>query len=163
MKLIKLLIGAICLVALCGSGTMLIVLLLGFFDGHIITRSVVSLAIVVSIFLVSSILLYYFSNEKASDQFSETERKFKSRKLIFQLLIIALITLFIIAMPFLVSATTHARLLAAIILSLFFWIYILLARRLWRCPKCEKQLPFMSQHKDRHSIKCCPSCSARLQ
>ena len=163
MKLIKLLIGAILFIALCGSGMMLIVLLLGFFDGYINTRSLVSLPIAVSIFLGSSISLYYLSRTEATDQLSETAKKFKSRKLTFQLLIIALITLFIISVPFLADSTTHVRLLAAVILALFFGLYILLARKLWRCPECEEQLPFMNQHKDRHSIKCCPRCSTQLQ
>jgi len=163
MKLIKLLFGAIFFITLCGSGMMLIVLLLGFFDGHINTRSLVSLPIAVSIFLGSSFSLYYLSRTEEINQLSETAKKFKSRKLTFQLLIISLITLFIIAMPFLANSTTHVRLLAAVILVLFFWLYRLLARKLWRCPECEELLPFMNQHTDRHSIKCCPSCSTQLQ
>jgi hypothetical protein len=163
MKFIKLLLGAIFFIALCGSGMMLTVLFLGFLEGHINTRSLVSLIISTSAFVTSSIFLYYLSRTKTTDQTSEISKKFKSRKLKFQLLVIALITVFIIAIPFVAGSTNYVRLVVAVISALFFGLYILLARKLWRCPACENQLPFMSQRNDRQSIKNCPSCTAQLQ
>jgi uncharacterized membrane protein len=163
MKLIKLLLGTIFFITLCGSGMMLTVLLLGFLEGHNNARALASLLISIGVFFTSSVFLYYLSREKTTDLTSETSKKFKFRKLKFQLLVIALITVFIIAIPFIADSTNYVRLAAALISTLFFGLYIMLARKLWRCPACESQLPFMSQRNDRQSIKICPSCATQLQ
>ncbi|WP_139271169.1 hypothetical protein [Atopomonas hussainii] len=163
MKLIRLLLGSIFFIVLCGSGMMLLVLFLGFSEGHLNARSLVLLLISVSVFFASSISLYYLSRETPEVEPSETSKKFKSRKLKLQLLVIALITVFILAIPFIAGTTNYVRAAGAIIAAIFFGLYIQLAKRLWRCPACEAQLPFMNEYKDRQSIKSCPSCNAQLQ
>jgi glucose uptake protein GlcU len=119
MKLIKLLLGAMFFIALCGSGMMLTVLFLGFSDGHINTRPLGSLFICAGVFFTSSILLYYLSRTTPESPPSEISKKFKSRKLKLQLLAISLIIIFIVAIPFISSATNHTRLAASIISGLF--------------------------------------------
>lgn len=163
MKLIKLLLGTIFFIALCGSGMMLLILFLGFSEGYVNTRSLVSLLISAGAFFASSISLYYLSRETPKTEPGETSKKFKTRKLKLQLLVIALITAFAVAIPFIAGTTHYVRIESAIISAIFFGLYIQLAKRLWRCPACESQLPFMSKLKDRQSIKSCPSCNAQLQ
>lgn len=163
MKIIKLLCGAILFIVLCGSGMMLLILFLGFSEGHVNTRSLVSLLIAVSAFLASFVSLYYLSRETPTIEPSEVSRKFKVRKLKLQLLVIALITALIVAVPFTAGIAHYIRLEAAIIFVLFFGFYILLAKKLWSCPACENQLPFMSKYTYRQSIKACPNCHTQLQ
>ena len=163
MNIIKLLLGAVFFITLCGSGIMLLVLFLGFSEGHMNTRALLSFLIAIIAFLSSSIFLYYLSRKTPETEPSEISKKFKIRKLKLQLLVIALITAFIVAIPFVAGITHNARIEGAITSLIFFGLYMLLAKRLWRCPGCETQLPFMSKLNDRQSIKSCPSCKIQLQ
>lgn len=163
MNIIKLLLGAVCFIVLCGSGIMLLVLFLGFLEGHGNIRALLSLLITSIVFFTSSIFLYYLSRKIPETEPSEIFKKFKIRKLKLQLIVIALITAFIVAIPFFAGITHNARIDGAIMSLIFFGFYMLLAKRLWRCPGCETQLPFMNELYDRQSVKRCPSCKIQLQ
>ena len=163
MNIIKLLLGAVFFIVLCGSGIMLFVLFLGFSEGHVNTRALLSFLITIIVFFTSSIFLYYLSRKIPETQPSEVFKKFKIRKLKLQLLVIALIMLFIVAIPFFAGITHNIRIDGAIMSLIFFGLYRFLAKRLWRCPGCETQLPFMNNLYDRQSIKRCPSCKTQLQ
>jgi len=103
MNIIKLLLGAVCFIVLCGSGIMLLVLFLGFLEGHGNIRVLLSLLITSIVFFTSSIFLYYLSRKIPETEPSEIFKKFKIRKLKLQLIVIALITAFIVAIPFFVG------------------------------------------------------------
>ena len=163
MNIIKLLLGAVLFIVLCASGIALLVLLLGFFEGHVSTDVFLSFLMTAAIFLSSSVFLYYLSRKKTEAEPSETVKKFKIRKLKLQLFILALITVFIAAIPFFAEITHNARIDGTIMALSFFGFYMLLAKKLWRCPGCETQLSFMNKLYDRQSIKRCPSCKIQLQ
>lgn len=163
MKFIKLLLGATFFIVLCGSAMMLLVLFLGFSDGHVNTRSLSSLLASILVFLASSIALYYLSRETPETEPSDVSKQFKTQKLKLQLSAIALITFIILVLRFVASISHYALLEAFIISAVFIELYIQLARKFWRCPACGAQLPFMNDLKDRQSIKSCPNCSTQLQ
>lgn len=163
MNIIKLLLGAVFFIVLCGSGIILLVLFLGFTEGHVNTDALLSFLIAIITFFSSSVFLYYLSRKTPETEPSEIFKKFKIRKLKLQLLVIALITVFIVAIPFFAGITHNARIDGTIMSLIFFGLYMLLAKRLWRCPGCETQLPFMNKLYDRQSVKRCPSCKIQLQ
>lgn len=163
MKIIKLVLGAFFFVALCVSGILSLIFFFALFEREVNVRHLLSFLGTAGVFLVSSVVLYYLSREIPTVETSEIAKTFKTRKLVFQVSVIGLIAVFIVAIASFAGGSAFPGVEATIISALFFGIYFLLARRLWRCPACESRLPFGRQEKATQAIKFCPSCKEQLQ
>lgn len=176
IKITKLLVGAAAFLGLCGALIFTFIPVAQIIENKREPATFFMLVTGLLAILATSILLYLAARKSRAERLAlegnVIAMKFARQKLILQ---VSSVALFLGAILIAIGVSTTLRhyeiheALPSWINTIFPWIalygYVVLGRKLWRCPACGHEIPFMRRldPRVRQSIKHCPNCNVQLQ